>query len=146
MPAVTKNTAIDNIHDPAADKPLTAQQEAFCINYLDCANGYEAAIKAGYKDSNARPQATRLLNQANIKKKIHQLKEERYSATIMTGQEVMQMYTDIAQGKVKDQFGLEASLGDRLKALDALAKRTVDIENRVNGQPDTKIEIELKWD
>lgn len=38
-------------------------------------------------------------------------------------QEVMIFYTSVMRGEVRDAFGLECSLSDRLKAADALMKR-----------------------
>lgn len=37
--------------------------------------------------------------------------------------EVLKFYSSVMRGEVKDQFGLEASLSDRLKAGDSLMKR-----------------------
>lgn len=42
---------------------------------------------------------------------------------IATADEVLQFLTDVMQGKVKDQFGLDASLQDRTKAAQELMKR-----------------------
>ena len=37
--------------------------------------------------------------------------------------EVLKFYTSVMRGDEKDQFGLDASLSDRLKAADSLMKR-----------------------
>ena len=37
--------------------------------------------------------------------------------------EVLKFYSSVMRGEVKDQFGLEASLSDRIKAGDSLMKR-----------------------
>lgn len=42
---------------------------------------------------------------------------------IAEADEVLKFYTAVMRGEVKDQFGLEASLSDRLKAGDSLMKR-----------------------
>jgi len=59
--------------------------------------------------------------------------------------EVMQYFTSVMRGEVKDQFGLDASLSDRTQAAKELAKRTIDIENRMAGKPDAVVEIALNW-
>jgi hypothetical protein len=46
-------------------------------------------------------------------------KEERRIASM---EEVMQFYSDVMNGKVKDQFGLDAQLSDRIKAAQSLDK------------------------
>lgn len=127
------------------NKPLTARQEAFCYNYVELNNGTQAAIKAGYKPTTADQQASRLLTKSKIREKIDQLKKEQQSASIATAQEVMEYFTKVMNGEIKDQFGLEAPLSERTKAAQELAKRTVDIDNRAKGVADTKIEITLDW-
>ena len=42
---------------------------------------------------------------------------------IADAEEVIEFYTAVMRGEVKDQFGLDASLSDRLKAGDSLMKR-----------------------
>ena len=69
-------------------------------------------------------------------------KEEKH---IATAQEVMQFFTDMMEGKIKDQFGLDASNSDKIKAAQEIAKRTVDIENRANGTADKVVQIALDW-
>lgn len=49
------------------------------------------------------------------------------------------------RGEVKDQFGLEAPLSERTKAAVELAKRTVDLDNKLNGKADAVVEIKLDW-
>ena len=127
------------------NKRLTEQQKRFCREYVKTGNGMQSAIKAGYKKETAVVQASRLLTKDNIKAEIDRLNEKKEKSAIMSAQEVMEMFTKIANGEIKDQFGLDASLNDRLKALQELAKRTIDIENRIKGVPDGNISIKLDW-
>ena len=66
-------------------------------------------------------------------------------ASIATAQEVMEYFTKVMHGEIKDQFGLDAPLSERTRAAQELAKRTVDIDNRNKGQADAKVEISLNW-
>lgn len=66
--------------------------------------------------------------------------------SIATAQDVMEFFTKAMNGDIKDQFGLEATLGDRLKAGVELAKRTVDIDNKLAGKTDPNINITLSWE
>lgn len=127
------------------DRPLSVKQEAFCYAYVELNNGLQAAIKAGYKPHTAAVQASQLLTRPNIRKKIQELREKAQNANIATAQEVMEYFTKVMKGEIKDQFGLEAPLSERTKAAQELAKRTVDIDNRAKGVADTKIEISLDW-
>ena len=65
--------------------------------------------------------------------------------TMATATEVMEYFTAVMRGEIADQFGLEASIADRTKAAQELAKRTVDIENREKGKADSMVEIKLNW-
>lgn len=70
---------------------------------------------------------------------------EARTQSVAAATEVMQYFTRVMRGEEKDQFGLDAPLSERTKAAQELAKRTVDIENRMNGVTDQKVEIKLDW-
>ena len=125
--------------------PLSEKQIAFCYAYVETNNAAEAARRAGYSERTARSQGQKLLTKPNIAFKIDQLKKEQQSASIATAQEVMEYFTKVMNGEIKDQFGLEAPLAERTKAAQELAKRTVDWDNRAKGVADAKIEIKLDW-
>ena len=125
---------------------LNKRQLDFCINYVESGNGQEAAVKAGYAPKNARGTASTLLTKKNITDKIQSLLTTKNAHKIATGQEVMEFFTRMMNGEEKDQFGIEVSASDRIKAAQEIAKRTVDIENRAKGLADNKLEISLKWD
>lgn len=129
------------------DKPtkLSQQQKIFCREYAKTGNGMQSAIKAGYSKKSADVQASRLLSKDSIKREIARLSEKHEQKAIADAAEVMQYFSAVMRGEVKDQFGLEASLNDRTKAAQELAKRTVDIENRIKGIPDNQISIKLDW-
>ena len=76
---------------------------------------------------------------------MNRIMEELKKESVATADEVMQFFTAVMRGEVKDQFGLDATLSDRTRAAQEIAKRTIDIENRQNGTPDQKIEISLDW-
>ena len=60
---------------------------------------------------------------AYIAERVKPTEEKR----IATGDEVMEFFTKVMKGEIKDAFGLDPSLQDRLNAAKELAKRTVDI-------------------
>ncbi len=100
---------------------LTPKQKAFADYFLESGNATDAARKAGYKypeqsgKDNTRKQP--------VKAYIAERMQPKESARIATADEVLQFLTDVMNGKVKDQFGLDASLQDRLKAGQELMKR-----------------------
>lgn len=127
------------------DRELNIRQMRFCHNYIRLGNAVEAARQAGYSERTVASQASRLLQNVRIKEEIAKLRKPEEEKHIATGQEVMQFFTDMMNGKIKDAFGLDATNSDRLKAANELAKRTVDIDNRVDGKADAKVEISLNW-
>lgn len=60
--------------------------------------------------------------------------------------EVLRFYSAVMRGEVKDQFGLDASLTDRLKAGDALMKRYAAGGAKKNEAEDDPITRSLKED
>lgn len=129
------------------DTTLSVRQEAFCHYYAEDPNGQQAAIKAGYKPENAHVQASQLLNRLNIQEKIKSLRDENFKRNQATANEVMDYLTKVMRGEIKDQFGLEAPLSERTKAAQELAKRTIDIDNKLAGKStnDNTIKIEIDW-
>ena len=132
-------------------RPLNKRQQDFCIYYVETGNAFDSYKRAGYKTDNRRAadtSAAQLLRRPRVQAEIKRLMaphEKEREKHIMTGQEVMEFFTKVANGEIKDQFGLDASLNDRIKAAQELAKRTVDIDNRVSGKPDNVVQIKLDW-
>lgn len=129
------------------DTTLSVRQEAFCHYYAEEPNGQQAAIKAGYVAEYARITASKLLTQTNIQEKIRALRDENFKRNQATASEVMNYLTKVMRGEIKDQFGLEAPLSERTKAAQELAKRTIDIDNKLAGKStnDNTIKIEIDW-
>ena len=57
----------------------------------------------------------------------------------------MEYFTRVMNGEEKDQFGLDAPLSERTRAAQELAKRTIDLDNRMQGKADNVIQIKLDW-
>ena len=113
---------------------LNARQKAFCEFYVASGNATDAAIKAGYKEKNARFIGSENLTKANIKKYIEELQEKAKGNRIMTAIERREFLTSmIKDGAVKDT--------DRLKALDILNKmdgeytQKVEVNSNINSNP-----------
>jgi phage terminase small subunit len=104
-------------------------QKAFADYYLEKSNATDAAIRAGYSKKTAYSQGQRLLKNAEVKKYIDERLDTIKSDRIATIEEVMSFYTSVMRGKEKDQFGLDASLTDRLKAGQELIKRLTVADN-----------------
>lgn len=129
-------------------RPLTIKEKAFCREYVKSGNATQSVYKAGYKYKNDRTAGNAgcmLLKKPGIQEEITRLLGAQEKKAIMDAQEVMELFSAIARGEVKDQFGLDATLNDRLKAMNEIAKRTIDIDNRIKGIPDNTVSIKVDW-
>ena len=116
---------------------LNPKQKAFADFYIETGNASEAARKAGYSQKNANVNGPRLLANAGIKEYINNRMAELESKRAMTADEVMLFYSAVVRGEVKDQFGLEVSVADRIKAADSLMKRFNAITPKAEKHSDT---------
>lgn len=110
---------------------VTPQEQLFIKYYIKCGNGVEALKQMGVKldhDYQYQRMSTRMLTDPIVLKEMDRIMEEARNESIMDATEVMRFYTAVARGEVKDQFGLDAPLSERLKAANEIAKRTADIE------------------
>ena len=124
----------------AKTMPLTPLEERFVAEYIRTGNMTEAARLAGYEVDGSK-----ILNKPNVQARIKRVMRKLQKQTVASAEEVMNYFTSVMRGEVNDQFGLEASLADRTKAAQELAKRTIDIENRERGKADSVVEIKLNW-
>lgn len=106
---------------------LTDRQRLFVENYIKLGNKTEAYKQAGYSNkgnyNSICRAANRLLENPNVTAYYRNLISNRRKDSIASVEEVLEFYTSVMRGEVKDAFGLDPSLADRLKAADALAKR-----------------------
>jgi phage terminase small subunit len=127
------------------NRKLTEQQKVFCREYVKTGNGKQSAIKAGYSKKTAEITGSKLLRNPKVGQEIDRLSKKREEKAIADAADVMVFLTKVMNGEILDQFGLDASLNDRIKAAQELAKRTVDIENRIKGVPDNNVNIKIDW-
>ena len=120
---------------PAEVKELTEKQKKFADYIVKLGRGKarEAAILAGYKERGASVQASVNLKKANIAAYIRKRLETAADPhavedrkLVADGDEVLKFLTATMRGEVKDQFGLDAQLKDRLAAAKEL-QRIIDV-------------------
>ena len=130
------------------DTPLTPFQELFVAQYVTGQSAEQIIEAVGLKHTHGRCDklVKTELNKPNVQKRIREHMEEMKRASIMTSQEVMEYFTAVARGEIKDQFGLDAPLSERTAAAKEIAKRTIDVELKEKGIEDRKIDINLNWD
>lgn len=120
---------------------LTPKQKAFADEYLICGNATEAAKKAGYNPKSARQIATENLAKPSISIYIAERQKQIESSRIADVKEVMEFYSAVMRGEVKDQFDMDASLTDRLSAGRELMKRYEKADTTKNESLDRLDEI-----
>lgn len=119
---------------------LNERQKKFAdyVIKLGRSRAKEAAEIAGYSKKTAGVQANQLLKnlkvKAYIKERIKTAAEPRERAEadrklVADGDEVLQFLTATMRGEVKDQFGLDAQLKDRLAAAKEL-QRIIDVAKK----------------
>lgn len=108
---------------------LTPKQKAFADAYIECGNASEAARRAGYKSDTAAEMGSENLKKPHISAYIRERMQSTEEKRVASADEVLQFYSAVMRGEVKDQFGLDASLSDRINAGKELMKRHAAAEN-----------------
>lgn len=102
---------------------INIRQKAFVDEWLKCGNATEAAIKAGYSKKYAGTNADKLLKNTKIATYITERQKQIEDSRIADVSEVLQFFSSVMRGEVKDQFEMDAALSDRLSAGRELMKR-----------------------
>lgn len=108
---------------------LTPKQKAFADYYIECGNSTEAARKAGYSEKTSRSIGAENLTKPDISAYIAERMQAQNEARVASADEVLQFFSSVMRGEVKDQFGLDAALSDRLNAGKELMKRYAAADN-----------------
>lgn len=108
---------------------LTPKQKAFADYYIECGNSTEAARKAGYSEKTSRSIGAENLTKPDISAYIAERMQAKNEARVASADEVLQFFSSVMRGEVKDQFGLDAALSDRLNAGKELMKRYAAADN-----------------
>lgn len=96
------------------------------------ATGTNPAKRAGYKEKAAYATGAENLRKPQIIAYIEERQKQIEDSRIASAAEIMQYFTSVMRGEVKDQFGLEAPLAERTKAAVELAKRKVDVAQKTD--------------
>ena len=108
---------------------LTPKQKAFADYYIECGNSTEAARKAGYSEKTSRSIGAETLTKPDISAYIAARMQAQNEARVASADEVLAFFSSVMRGEVKDQFGLDAALSDRLNAGKELMKRHAAAES-----------------
>lgn len=126
---------VDVTHD---GYPLSVKEAKFISLFVANGNVNKSLNEAGLT---MRAIAGKDYITDEITYRLDQLKKE----TIADADEIMQYFTSVMRGEVKDQFGLDAPLGERTAAARELAKRIVDVTDDVDTTV-PEIKVTLNWE
>lgn len=102
---------------------ITLKQKAFADYYLETGNAAEAARRAGYSKHSANAIGAENLTKPVIAQYIGERQKQIEDERIANIAEVLQFYTAVMRGEVKDQFDFDPSLSDRISAGKELMRR-----------------------
>ena len=125
------------------DVALTQKQKRFCEEYIKTANASASAVAAGYSKKTAGAIGAENLKKPQITAYIKKRIDEQDTTLVADSNEILKFYTAVMRGEVKDQFGLDSSLTDRLKAADSLAKRLAAAELKPNVDDAIRVVIDV---
>lgn len=115
---------------------LTDKQRRFADAYIECHNITEAARQAGYSGKIAHAQGQKNMQVEAVSRyisaRVAQYEVEtspEVRARIASGDEVNAFLSEVMRGEVRDAFGLDPSLNDRISAAKEL-RRVYDIQDK----------------
>lgn len=115
------------------NRKMSIRQERFCSEYLIDFNATQAALRAGYAPASAK-NASQLLDDPKIRKRIEELNGNVNKTNIATAEEVREFLTQVVRGEVTEQVPMFVGAGiqqfkdkditikDRVKAAELLGK------------------------
>lgn len=113
---------------------LTPKQKAFADAYIETGNATEAARRAGYSEKTAKQIGSENLSKPDVSAYIKSRMADLEAQRVASADEVMRFFSSVMRGEVKDQFGLDASLQDRLSAGKELMKRYAAVKNSADNE------------
>jgi phage terminase small subunit len=126
---------------------ISEQEIRWAESYVKHLNATQACRDAGYENKSEgalRQQGLRNVTNPNIQRYITEVLryQEKKKEGIATIEEVMEFYSEGMRGKIKDQFGLDAMLSDRVKCANSLDKILTMAERAKQEEKRESISIE----
>lgn len=117
--------------------PLSVKEEKFISLFIVKGDIFQALRESGLTMSDI---ASKDYLIDEIRWRLEALRKE----TIADADEILQYFTRVMRGEVKDQFGLDAPLSERTSAAKELAKRVIDVEKDAEAVV-PEIKVTLNW-
>lgn len=124
---------------------LSAQELKFVAAYLETGNLVQAVRLAGYNTTSPSYYGRKLLAKDKIQAELKDELKLMRNQYVASNSEILEFYTMAMRGEIKDQFGLDATLQDRIRAAEALARRTIDVEQMLEKAKDQEIKVNVSF-
>lgn len=119
--------------------PLSAKEAKFISAYISKGDVKKALEFAGCNEKY-------VLGKDYILDEIRwRLKQLEYKSVADTS-EILEYFTAVMRGEIKDQFGFDAPLSERTRAAQELAKRTIDVQQRAAEKVQAPITLRIVRD
>lgn len=138
-----RKTRIDSGDNFEKEQRLSTQELTFVSLYIETGKTAEAVVKAGYKTTSPAAYGRKLLSKPKIQNELQLQLSALRNEYIADNVEIMQFFTKAMRGEVKDQFGLDATLADRMKAAEALAKRRIDMQAIADKAKENEVKVRI---
>ena len=142
------NNSANNVFFTNAGHKLSLKEHRFINSFMVNGDVSLAAKDAGYELKNASDTwvkiGNRILRRDYIYEELLYRIEELEKESIADANEIMEYFTGVMRGEIKDQFGLDAPLSERTAAARELAKRLIDVPQKAT-ENDKAINIVLDW-
>ena len=124
---------------------LTVREVKFVSFYMETGDISKAVQLAGYNTNSPLQYGKKLLTKEKVQKELRaQLDMLKYEK-VASADEIMNFLTSAMRGEIKDQFGLDATLKDRMDAAKELAKRQIDMQAIADKAVDHEYKFTLVW-
>ena len=124
---------------------LTVGEQKFVSYYIETNDMVKAVEMANFKTTSPKAYAKKLLAKGKVQKELKRQLKLLENEAVASADEVMVFLTETMRGNVKDQFGLEATLKDRMDAAKELAKRQIDMQKIADSAEANELKITLSW-
>ena len=144
---VRKNNSSDKVFFTNSGHKLSLKEYQFINSFLVNGDVALAAKDAGYEikeGSSYKAMGNKILKRDYIYEELMFRLEELDQDAIADANEIMEYFTGVMRGDIKDQFGLDAPLSERTSAAKELAKRLIDVPAKAT-ENDKAINIVLDW-
>ena len=117
-------------------RDLSYKEVRFIDEYMIIGDKIQAMKNAGFNgtDDQLRNSANRIMAKPEVKEEMLRRQEEIQAQSVLSAREILELYTKIANGEVLDQFGLDASLKDRIAAMKELAKYQIELPMKLAAE------------